>query len=99
MTTLPKSLLTLSIVGFAISLSGPGAEFADGIIKPLSAICFVLFYITNLLAKEVAAYDQEQYATLELLARIPAPESRAGTDAGSNAEGHGSHSFAGAATR
>ena len=75
MTTLPKSLLTLSIVGFVISHTGPGAEFADGIIKPLSAICFILFYITNLLAKEVEGYDQDQHAKLSLMARGLSSES------------------------
>jgi hypothetical protein len=64
MTTLPKTLLILSVTGFAVSLTGPGAEFACGVIKPLSAVSFIVFYITQLLAKEVAAYDQEQHAKL-----------------------------------
>ncbi|MBM3838189.1 MAG: hypothetical protein FJ398_09520 [Verrucomicrobia bacterium] len=64
MTTLPKTLLILSVAGFAVSLTGPGAEFACGVIKPLSAISFIVFYITQLLAKEVEAYDREQHAKL-----------------------------------
>ena len=97
MTTVPKTLLTISIVGFAISLTGPGGEFFHGIIKPISAICFVLFYITHLLAKEVAAYDQEQSAKLGSMA--PA-RSRASASSGeSPASGGHSPSFARATAR
>ena len=50
MRTLPKTLLALAIVGFAISLTGPGSEFADGVIKPFSAICFNLYGALHCLA-------------------------------------------------
>ena len=97
MTTVPKTLLTISIVGFAISLTGPGGEFFHGIIKPISAICFVLFYITHLLAKEVEAFDQEQRAKLGSMA--PARSKAPGSGAESDAKDGRSLSFARATAR
>lgn len=88
MTTLPKTLLTISVVGFAISLTGPGGEFAAGMIKPISAICFILFYIAQLLAKEAEAYDQEEQAKLGWMHRGAEPSPRAATGARSRSGRH-----------
>ena len=59
MKTLAKFFIAASVVSFAISLTGPGSEFLWGFLKPLSALLFVAFFITNLLAKENAQYDAE----------------------------------------
>ena len=91
MRTLPKTLLALAIVGFAISLTGPGSEFADGVIKPFSAICFILFYITNVTGNVVEAYDREQDAILASIGHVRAH----GPGKDSSRQGGRSQSFAG----
>lgn len=55
MTKTPKIFLILSIVLFAVSLTGPGSDIAWGLVKPLSAVIFILFLIFQILAKEIAA--------------------------------------------
>lgn len=97
MTTLPKTFLTISIVGLALSLTGPGAEFAAGIFKPVSAIAFILFFITQILAKEIEIYDEEQHTKLDSFARSGSPASRPAADTAS--ANRRSPSLAGAATR
>ncbi len=88
MTKLPKTFLTIFIVGLAISLTGPGAEFAGGIIKPLSVVCFILFYLTNLLGNEMIKYDEDQDAKLAASGQRlgassnPAAQGRSGRSAG-----------------
>jgi hypothetical protein len=59
MKTVAKGFITASVILFGISLTGPGSEFLWGFLKPLSALLFVAFFITNLLALEYAEYDQE----------------------------------------
>ena len=44
---------------FAVSLTGPGSDIAWGLVKPLSAVIFILFLIFQILAKEIARYDKE----------------------------------------
>jgi hypothetical protein len=55
-----KILLIGSVTAFALSLSGPGGEFMWGFLKPLGALLFGAFFVTNLVAGEYAKYDQEQ---------------------------------------
>jgi hypothetical protein len=57
-----KILLIGSVTAFALSLSGPGGEFMWGFLKPLGALLFGAFFVTNLVAGEYAKYDQEQKA-------------------------------------
>ncbi|HEY0456898.1 MAG TPA: hypothetical protein VGE41_11020 [Verrucomicrobiae bacterium] len=59
MTKLSKFFLLLSFSTFALSLTGPGSEFAYGGLKPTGAVLFIVFFITNLLSKEIAVYDKE----------------------------------------
>ena len=63
-----KGFITGSVILFSISLTGPGSEFLWGFLKPLSALLFVAFFITNLLALEYAEYDEE-YAYRMALAK------------------------------
>jgi hypothetical protein len=64
MNTLRKVFLTISVAAFVLSFTGPGSEFAWGVLKPISALAFIAFFITNLLAKEFAKFDEEQRAKL-----------------------------------
>ena len=59
MGTLRKILLAASVVAFLASLTDVGSAFAWGILKPLSAILFMVFFISQLFHKEVAKYDEE----------------------------------------
>lgn len=66
MKTLAKTLLVISVVLFAVSLTGPGSDFLWGFFKPLSALLFVNFFIMNLLAKEYSKYDEEYDLRMKL---------------------------------
>jgi len=70
MTTLPKTFLTASIVSFVIGLTGPGGDLAWGLLRPMSAVLFILFLVTNLLAKEVAKFDEECAVDLASVASL-----------------------------
>lgn len=72
MKTLAKIFITLSVVLAAISVAGPGSEFLWGFLKPLSALLFVAFFITNLLAKQYACYDEEHSRRIALAMEVRA---------------------------
>jgi|1185.fasta_scaffold266352_2 hypothetical protein len=59
MTKMTKLFLTLSVVCFGLGFTGPGSEILHGGLKPIGAIAFIAFFISNLLAKEVALFDAE----------------------------------------
>jgi hypothetical protein len=59
MTTLSKAFLIASIGSFLLGLTGPGGDLAWGLLYPMTAVLFILFFVTNLLAKEVAKVDEE----------------------------------------
>ena len=59
MTTLPKTLLAVSATAFVVGLTGVGGSIGWGILRPLSAVTFVLFLITKFLENEMALYDEE----------------------------------------
>jgi hypothetical protein len=59
MKTLAKGFVIASVILFSASLTGAGSEFLWGFLKPLSALFFGAFFITNLPAKEYAIYDKE----------------------------------------
>ena len=58
MRTLPKIFLTGSIVLFVISLTAAGGQVYFGLVKPVSALLFIAFFIAHL----VSRLDPEQYA-------------------------------------
>jgi len=66
MKTLARFFIVASVISFAVSLTGPGSGFLWGFLKPLSALLFGAFFISNLLAKEYAQYDEEHEYRLEL---------------------------------
>ena len=62
MTKIPKIFLTISIIAFASSFTEAGGNIGWGILRPVGAVAFIAFFITNLLAKESALYEEEQRA-------------------------------------
>jgi hypothetical protein len=70
MTTLPKTFLIASITSFVLGLTGPGGDLAWGLLYPMTAVLFILFFVTNLLAKEMAKFDEESTANLALVASL-----------------------------
>ena len=67
MTPFLKILLTASITLFLASLTDFGSAIAGGFLKPLSVILFVVFFIGQLLHKEVVKYDEEQRMRMALV--------------------------------
>jgi len=59
MTTSLKILLVAAAGLFLASLTDAGSAIAWGFLKPLSAILFIVFFIGQLLHKEVVKYDEE----------------------------------------
>ena len=59
MKTLPKAFLIASIACFVLGLTGPGGDLVWGLLYPITAVLFILFFVTNLLAKEMAKLDEE----------------------------------------
>jgi len=68
---LARFFIGASVISLAVSLTGPGGEFLWGFLKPLSALLFGAFFITNLLAKEYAQYDEEHERRMELARKQP----------------------------
>ena len=62
MTKASKTFLAVSITAFALSLTEGGINIGFGILRPLGAVAFILFFITHIVAKEVALYDRETRA-------------------------------------
>ncbi len=60
MTTSSKAILALSVATFALSFTDFGGGFGHGILRPIGAVAFVVFYIVNMLAKEMANFDEDQ---------------------------------------
>ena len=75
MKRLPQTLMVLSGLLFLASLTPFGSSIHYGIIKPVSAILFVVSYILIVLQKEVTLYDAEQRLLLAAAGvRSPANE-------------------------
>ena len=60
MTTTFKILLGVSVALFLASLTDPGSAIAWGFLKPLGAVLFIVFYIGQLLHKEVMKFEEER---------------------------------------
>jgi hypothetical protein len=66
MTKLPKIFLVISLTAFLAVFTEAGSSIGWGILKPLSAIFFILFFITNLVAKEMEKFEEEQRLRMTL---------------------------------
>jgi hypothetical protein len=64
MTTLPKTLLAVSVTGIAtgsiINFGGLNLNSSWRVALPLGAVCFGLFLISFMLEKEIAGFDEEE---------------------------------------
>lgn len=60
MRTLPKTFLIISVVSLVAGLTSAGGDFAYGILRPVAAISFELFLITQLLGGVMAEFDAEE---------------------------------------
>jgi hypothetical protein len=67
-----KFLLVISVAGFALSLTSFGSAIHYGMLKPVSAILFIVFFILHVLQKEVEKYDVEHQANIARGSRAPA---------------------------
>ena len=68
MTTTTKTLLAVSLAGFAV---GAFTNVLWGMGTPIGAVCLGLFVISKLLEKEVAKFDEEQRLNLQRTAAGP----------------------------
>ena len=64
MTKTSKISLALCIAALALSFTEAGGDLGWGILRPLGVAAFGVFFINNLLAKEMALYDEEENAKL-----------------------------------
>ena len=71
MTTLPKILLTVAVIGLAggsiIDYHGVGERLFLTAVLPLGTVAFGLFLISLALEKEMAKYNEEQAAKFQQL--------------------------------
>ena len=71
MTRTSKISLAFSILALAVSFTEAGGNFGYGILRPFSAVAFIVFFISNLIAREVALYDAEEQAKLKQVEAQP----------------------------
>jgi hypothetical protein len=76
MTRIPKVLLAVALTAFAIgsvvAFGSPEIPLGWTVAWPLGAVCFGLFLVTFLLQQEVARFDEEERARLEVADCYPA---------------------------
>lgn len=65
MTTKNRIFLTAAVIAFAIGMSDLAENIFFYMGRPVGAILFIVFMISQFLQKEVALYDKEQDAKLE----------------------------------
>jgi hypothetical protein len=81
MTKTSKLFLLASMVTFAVGMTGPGSDILGGLLKPLAAILFMLFFITHLFSEDMAKFDDENRS------RISRTRNRAKVSSGPSASG------------
>ena len=73
MTRIPRVLLAVSLAGLAVGsvavFGNPEIPVGWTAAMPFGAVCFGLFLVTFLLQQEVARFDEEEHARLELAER------------------------------
>ena len=65
MTTTCKIILAFSAACIALSFTEAGGNFYYGILRPVGAIAFVVFFIINMLGKEMKKFDEDHPASTE----------------------------------
>jgi hypothetical protein len=66
-----KWTLIASVVSFGLGLTPVGSELLWGVLKPLGAGLFIVYFIAQLLEKETAQYDEDHRKHLEPSRRSP----------------------------
>ncbi len=64
MTTASKTFLVASVAAFGLSFVPFFNEIGYGALRPIGAVLFIVFFISNLLATEVALHDEQQRRAL-----------------------------------
>ena len=64
MKLITKILLATSITGFVLSLTPLGAGIHYGMLKPVSVLLFIVFFILHLLNREMESFDAEHEANI-----------------------------------
>ena len=81
MTRIPKVLLAVSLTAFAVgsvaAFGNPEIPVGWAVAMPVGAVGFGLFLVTFLLQQEVARFDEEERARLELADRYAARPAKA----------------------
>ena len=81
MTRIPKVLLAVALAAFAVgsvaAFGNPKIPVGWTVAMPVGAVCLGLFLVTLLLQQEVARFDEEERARLELADRHAAGPSNA----------------------
>src|SRR5262249_44181716 len=62
MTTTSKIILGFSVASIGFSFTEIGAHVYYGIIRPIGAVAFVVFYLVNMLGKEMRKFDEDHPA-------------------------------------
>jgi hypothetical protein len=57
MKTTSKIILAFSAACIAFSFTEIGANFYYGIIRPVGAVAFIVFFIVNMLGKEMSKFE------------------------------------------
>ena len=74
MKHLTRILLFVSAAAFATSLTAVGSDIHYGILKPVSTIVFIVFFILHITQKEVALFDAENQQNIgKARSKRPAP--------------------------
>lgn len=60
MGKLPKMMLVACVVLGVIGLTPFGGDIYYGALRPLAAVCMVLFFVTHLFESEIPSYDDDQ---------------------------------------
>ena len=60
MCKIARIFLGLAIASLIAGLTPFGSSLGYGILKPLGAVFFIVFFIVNVFAREMAEFDEEQ---------------------------------------
>lgn len=99
MSKWPKIFLAISIVTFGFGLTSVGSAFAYGILKPVGAVFFMVFYLTQLLEQEAARYDEEHRSPRALTKSDSVSAAAPRSGGGGSGEAHGGSMLAAGQSR
>lgn len=59
MTTTAKIILGFSLACILLSFTEVGGHIYYGILRPVGAVAFIVFYLVNMLGKEMRKFDED----------------------------------------